>query len=113
MVFELMGRINVSRTPTQQKKPYDITVKVILEQLELHANDTTEPLMRDKAFRLALSEPLAVGFRDWWSALQERFVLYLPPEVEEKPEEDEELQPQQAASAPVKRPWRPKRASTF
>jgi hypothetical protein len=113
MVFELMGRINVSRTPAQQKKPYDITVKVILEQLELHANDTTESLMRDKAFRLALGEPLAIGVRDWWSALQERFELYLPPEKEEEPAEDEHIVPQKAATAPVKRPWRPRRASTF
>jgi hypothetical protein len=113
MVFDLIGRINVSRTPTQQKKPYDITVKVILEQLELHADDTTAPLMTDKAFRLALGEPLAIGFRDWWSALQERFELYLPPEKEEEPDEDDGTAPQKAAAAPVKRPWRPKRASTF
>jgi len=112
MVFELIGRINVSSTPTQQKKPYDIAVKVILEKLDFHANETTEPLMHDKAFRLALSEPLAVGFRDWWSALQERFVLYLPPEVEEEPEDDQTLL-RQAAPAPLKRPWRPKRAATF
>ncbi|TAL02029.1 MAG: hypothetical protein EPO08_08225 [Rhodospirillaceae bacterium] len=112
LVFEIIGRINMSQSPTLQKMPYDIATKAILEQLDIGNNEDTRPLMSDTAFRHAFGEPLATGFRDWWAAFQTRFVLYLP-EGEEDGSDSGEMPPVVAAPVPARRPWRPRRAKPF
>jgi hypothetical protein len=112
LVFAIIGRINLSQGASLQKMPYDRVTKAVLEELGIRDDERTEPLMFDKAFRHALGEPLAIGFRNWWAAFQDTFVIYIPPEPE--PEEaDEDEVPVVTKSMPVKLPWRPKRATTF
>jgi hypothetical protein len=112
MVFAVIGRIAVSQGPAFQKKPYDIAVKSVLQQLGFDKSQGTAQFLNDHGFRHALGEPLAVGFRNWWAAFQGQFELYLPPEPE-GPEEDDDLPPSSSAAPPAKRPWRPRRAKTF
>jgi hypothetical protein len=112
MVFTVMGRIAISQGPGFQKKPYDVAVKSVLQQLGFDKSPGTAEFMNDKGFRHALGEPLAVGFRNWWAAFQAQFELYLPPEPE-APDEDDELPPPSSGTPSVKRPWRPRRAKSF
>jgi len=112
LVFTIIGRINMSQGPGLQKMPYDRVTKAVLEELGIRGDERTEPLMFDKAFRHALGEPLAIGFRNWWAAFQDTFVIYIPPEPEPEDPDEDEL-PVAPKAAPVKLPWRPKRASQF
>ncbi len=111
LLFDIVGRIDMTGA-VQQKMPYDIVTKTILRQLDIPNNEATEGLMKDKAFRHALGEPLATGIQNWWAAFAEKFVLHMPPEPDsEAPEETYVLTPQ--VRAPVRPRRRLKRAVEF
>jgi hypothetical protein len=82
MVFDIIGRIDMSSGPSIQKMPYDEVTKAILRQLDIHRNEATQELMADKAFRHGLGEPLALSVQNWWASFQQKFVLVVPPEPE-------------------------------
>ena len=104
LLFDIIGRIDLSATPGVQKMPYDIVTKTILRQLDIDRTETTRDLMRDKAFRHSLGEPLALGIQNWWADFAEKFVLHIPPEPE--PEEIEEIH---VSRPQIRRPARPRR----
>lgn len=112
LLFDIIGRIDLSATPGVQKMPHDIVTKTILRQLDLDRTEATRDLMRDKAFRHSLGEPLALGIQNWWAAFAEKFVLHIPPEPE--PEElDDAYVPVPQMRAPVRPHRRLKRAVEF
>ena len=111
MVFDLISRINLTQSSTPQKQPHDIATKAILEHLGFRDNERLRELMLDKGFRHSLAESLAVGFRDWWGGFAARFVLNVPPEEENKDSDDDVPVTKTAKS--VRRPCRPRRATTF
>jgi hypothetical protein len=108
MVFEVIGRIELSSGLGMQKMPYDKVTSAILRHLDIHRNEATQNLMDDKAFRHALGEPLAMGFQNWWTAFSEKFVVYVPEEPEEEIAEEFEVPAPAAEPHPVPRPSRRK-----
>ena len=88
LVFDIIGRIDLSLAPALQKMPYDVATKAILRQLDLHRNEATSELMDDKGFRHTLGEPLAIGFQNWWHAFRERFVMNIAADDEDEPAQE-------------------------
>ena len=112
LLFDIIGRIDIAVGATLQKMPYDIVTKTILRQLDIHRNEATKDLMKDKAFRHSLGEPLAMGIQNWWAAFAAKFVLYIPPEPE--PEDmDESYASPPPVAAPMRGRRRLKRAAEF
>ena len=116
LVFLMLGRLNVSAGNRQTQTPYDQIVKTILQQIGLDKIEATQDLMRDKAFRHLLGEPLAVGVPQWWRAFHTKFSLYWD-EPEEMDEEELEMALQtlaakSAPTPPARRRLR-KRAASF
>ncbi len=114
-VFIMLGRIDLGSGVEHMKTPYDKVVKSILQQIGLHKIEATKELMRDKAFRHLLGEPLALGVPQWWRAFQTKFSIYWA-EPEEMDEEQTEMALQAlaastAAPAPARRRWRKRAAS--
>jgi hypothetical protein len=101
LLFEIVSRINLAAGADLLKMPYDRVTKAVLVALGIRDDERTEQLLFDKVFRHTLGEPLALGFRNWWAAFLEEFVIFIP--AEEAHDGDEE----------PARPWRPKRATMF
>jgi hypothetical protein len=118
LVFYILGKVELGSGVQHAKAPHDKVVKAILQQMGVHEIESTSVLMRDKALRHILGEPLALGVPQWWKAFQMQFRLYWPtPEeraAEEPPEED--LPPtarkQEAGAVPL-RGRRRRRAVAF
>ena len=55
--------------------PHDLVVEGLLERLGVPHIEATAPLMEALYFRHVLSEPLACGVRDWWSAFSRKYIL--------------------------------------
>jgi hypothetical protein len=85
LVFRMIGRIGLNAEYDPSKAPYDKIVKTILQQMGIHKNPSTRPLMNDKGYRHLLGEPLATAVPQWWRAFQTKFSLYW-----EEPEEMDE-----------------------
>jgi hypothetical protein len=116
LVFRMIGRIDLNAEYDPSKAPYDKIVKTILQQMGVHKNAATRPLMNDKGYRHLLGEPLAVSVPHWWRDFQSRFTIYWE-EPEEMDEEEldkalEALAASTAAPAPRRRRLR-RRAASF
>jgi hypothetical protein len=114
LVFLMLSRIDLGAGVDLMKAPYDKVVKSILQQIGLHKIETTKELMRDKAFRHLLGEPLALGVPQWWKAFQAKFRLYwTPPEEMDEEQTERALQALAAATAapPARRRHRRRAAS--
>jgi len=115
LVFLLIGRIDLGSGVDLMKTPYDKVVKTLLQQIGVNQIESTRGLMRDKAFRHLLGEPLAVGVPHWWRAFRAKFTIYWE-EPEEMDEEETEMALQalalaNAAPAPARRRVRRRAAS--
>jgi hypothetical protein len=95
LVFFILGCIELGASVDRMKVPHDKVVKAILKHLGVHKIESTAVLMRDKALRHLLGEPLAVGVPRWWKSFQAQFQLHWP-----TPEERAAEQPQEAPPAP-------------
>lgn len=116
LVFRMIGRIDLNAEHDPSKAPYDKVVKTILQQMGVHKNPLTRPLMNDKGFRHLLGEPFAVSVPQWWRSFQTKFGIYWE-EPEEMDEEDldvalQALATSSAAPAPSRRRAR-RRAASF
>lgn len=115
LVFYIMGRIELGAGVERMKAPYDKVVKALLQHIGVHKIESTSVLLRDKALRHLLGEPLALGVPQWWKAFQAQFQLYWPPVEELAPAEmlEKALVPaQEQASVPL-RGRRRRRAVAF
>jgi hypothetical protein len=116
LVFRMIGRIDLNAEYDPSKAPYDKIVKTILQQMGVHKNPATRPLMNDKGYRHLLGEPLAVSVPQWWRDFHGKFTIYWE-EPEEMDEEEldkalEVLAASSAAPAPSRRRAR-RRAASF
>ncbi len=101
LVFFILGKIELGAGVDLMKAPYDVVVKAILQHLGVDKVESTSVLLRDKALRHLLGEPLALGVPQWWKAFQKQFTLYWP-EPEETPlPADSDEQPVAAADTPA------------
>lgn len=94
LVFLILGRIELGAGIDRMKAPHDKVVKAILQHLGVHKIESTSELMRDKALRHLLGEPLATGIPQWWKAFQAQFRLHWP-----TPEERDAERPPEVESA--------------
>jgi hypothetical protein len=107
LVFKMIGRVDLNAEYDPSKAPYDKIVKTILQQMGVHKNALTRPLMNDKGYRHLLGEPLAVGVPHWWRDFHSKFSIYWD-EPEEMDEDELDmalhtLAAQNAAPAPRRR----------
>ncbi len=103
LVFYIMGKIELGSGVARMKAPHDKVVKAILHHIGVDKIESTRVLLRDKALRHQLGEPLAVGIPQWWKAFQTQFRLYWPTPEERAAdaEPDEPPAAPAAADAPV------------
>ncbi len=119
LVFYIMGKIELGSGVDRMKAPHDKVVKAILHHIGVDKVEGTRALMRDKALRHQLGEPLAVGIPQWWKAFQTQFRLYWPTPEERAAEiqcESEEPAGSPAAveaPAPLRGRRRRRRAAAF
>lgn len=78
LVFYIMGKVELGSGIDRMKAPHDKVVKAILHHIGVNKVESTSALLRDKALRHQLGEPLAVGVPQWWKAFQTQFRLYWP-----------------------------------
>ncbi|MCC6914258.1 MAG: hypothetical protein IT566_11195 [Rhodospirillaceae bacterium] len=90
LVFYIMGKIELGSGVDRMKAPHDKVVKAILHHIGVDKVESTRALMRDKALRHQLGEPLAVGIPQWWKAFQTQFRLYWPTAEERAAETQDE-----------------------
>jgi hypothetical protein len=117
LVFYILGKIELGSGVQHTKAPHDKAVKEILRQMGVHEIESTSVLMRDKALRHILGEPLALGVPQWWKAFQAQFRLYWPTAEERAAETPQDSLPVSAqtpepASVPL-RGRRRRRAVAF
>ena len=86
LVFEILGKIELGSGVAQMKAPYDKVVKAILQQMGVHEIESTRAMMRDKALRHLLGEPLALGVPQWWKSFRGQFQIYWPTPEERETE---------------------------
>lgn len=98
LVFQMLGRIELSTGVDLMKTPYDKVVKTILQRIGINKIEATRGLMRDKGFRHLLGEPLATGVPQWWRAFHAKFSIYWA-EPEEMDDEATEMALQTLAAA--------------
>lgn len=78
LVFYIMGKVELGSGVDRMKAPHDKVVKAILQHLGVDEIESTRVLLKDKALRHMLGEPLALGVPQWWKAFQAQFQLYWP-----------------------------------
>ncbi|MGE3334095.1 MAG: hypothetical protein AB7I36_10655 [Rhodospirillaceae bacterium] len=98
LVFYIMGKVELGSGVDRMKAPHDKVVKAILHHIGVDKVESTRALLRDKALRHQLGEPLATGIPQWWKAFQTQFRLYWPTPEERAAEAQIE---EKAASAPA------------
>lgn len=118
LVFYIMGKVELGSGVDRMKAPHDKVVKAILHHIGVDKVESTRALMRDKALRHQLGEPLAVGIPQWWKAFQTQFRLYWPtPEERAADAQNEEQVPAPSPPTPETpapmRGRRRRRAVTF
>lgn len=102
LVFYIMGRIELGAGVERMKAPYDKVVKALLQHIGVHKIETTSVLMRDKALRHLLGEPLALGIPQWWKSFHGQFRIYWPTPDERAAEMPDEIpMPVTAEAAPA------------
>ncbi|MGE4063636.1 MAG: hypothetical protein AB7E79_09735 [Rhodospirillaceae bacterium] len=109
LVFLILGRIELGAGVDRMKAPHDTVVKAILQQMGLHNSESTRALLRDKALRHLLGEPLALGIPQWWKAFQGQFSLYWPTPEERAAEQPAIEQPSVSTTAEAVVPLRGRR----
>jgi hypothetical protein len=106
LVFYVLGRIELGSGVDRMKAPHDKVVKALLQHMGVHKVETTAVLLRDKALRHLLAEPLALGVPQWWKSFRTQFKLFWTnPESEPKPVDDDVV----SATAPAEEAARPSR----
>lgn len=114
LVFFIMGKIELGSGVDRMKAPYDKVVKALLQHLGVDKVESTSVLMRDKALRHLLGEPLALGVPQWWKAFQRQFTLYWPePEETPMPDDADKIAPAADTPAAPMRGRRRRRAVAF
>ncbi len=98
LVFYIMGKVELGSGVDRMKAPHDKVVKAILHHIGVDKVESTRALLRDKALRHQLGEPLATGIPQWWKAFQTQFRLYWPTPEERAAEAQIE---EKAAPAPT------------
>jgi hypothetical protein len=105
LVFYIMGKVELGSGVDRMKAPHDKVVKAILHRIGVDKVESTRVLLRDKALRHQLGEPLAVGVQQWWKAFQSQFRLYWPtPEERAAEAQNGEAMPAAPASAAPEAP---------
>lgn len=99
LVFYILGKIELGAGVDRMKAPHDKVVKGLLQHIGVQHVDSTQTLLRDKALRHLLGEPLALGVPQWWKAFHTQFTLYWPPR-EPEPELTEDDLAALASPAP-------------
>jgi len=116
LVFYVLGRIELGSGVDRMKAPHDKVVKALLQHMGVHKVETTAVLLRDKALRHLLAEPLALGVPQWWKSFRTQFKLFWTnPESEPKPVDDDVVSatvPAEEAARPSRRRLR-RRAAAF
>lgn len=100
LVFLILGKIQLGSGTEQMKAPYDMVVKSILQQMGVDKLEQTKALLRDKALRHSLGEPLALGIPQWWKAFHAQFTLcWVESQKHEDVPQSSELAPESAPAA--------------
>ena len=114
LVFSIIGKVDLAKTASNQKMPYDQVVKAILLRLGVDKVDATEHLMSDALYRHTLGEPLALGIPHWWQTFKSKYCLSHDVAGEDERLDTANSQPQVTVS-PRAKPSRkaPRRAVAF
>jgi hypothetical protein len=75
LIFSIISKVDLAKTASNQKMPYDQVVKAILLRLGVDKIEATAHLMTDALYRHTLGAPLALGVPHWWQTFKSKYRL--------------------------------------